>query len=435
MPGFDSRHREAEERSSDQRKLSGVLAHPWSRVLLGLCVVELVVLIALTVTYRQLLNSNPKPVRRPAATFDRQAPLFQGKPGPWGELKYVRIMIEPPDEFVPLDERSFDKARWHFVGWQRDRLNRLFDSADLTPEQRVKLLNTNAWNVSSNEIVVTPGERLILELNTRARAKIYSALAEYAENGFQCWAFTWRLGGFDDWFQRSGVSTSVVALVKRLTYVRGQSLCFSDLPEVVAQIPTVAERRRLYKTLTRNSTLVMKLQTYPDSDVDGLVAYWAKGGRAKDLRPLLESLVNVPGGITMDIAQMLPPFARKRLNSYPIPPPDGQASAPDCFWTAFNFFNDPPDDRYNDTAVWLEEMRTNYVTVTTAVFGDLVFLVRPDETPVHSAVYIADDVVYTKNGGDYRQPWILMKWEDLVARYPQNSSLHTMILRSRKDLH
>jgi hypothetical protein len=282
---------------------------------------------------------------------------------------------------------------------------------------------------------VTPSDRLILELSSAARTKIYSVLAESEVNDFQFWPFTFRPGGFDEWFQKSGLSDSTLALVRRLTYSRGSSLCFSDLPQVFAQIPTIPERRRLWKTLSRNATLLMKLHVYPDSDIDALDSYWARGGRAKDIRPLLDSLAKVPGGITIEIAQLLPPFARKRLNSYPFPPLDSPGPAPDCYWTSFNFFSEPPDNRFIDPAIWLEELHTNYTAVTNPVYGDLIFLLRPDDTPAHAAVYIADDVVFTKNGGNFRQPWTLMKWDDLVARYPQNYSLRTVTFRSKRNLY
>jgi hypothetical protein len=403
-------------------------ASVWRRLLLAICLLQFALLLCLIMANRQLSNSlKASSVIGVTTTTNRQEPVFYGKSGPWGDLKYVRITIEPPDEFVPVDDRVFEKTRWHFAGYQRSQLADLFNACDLTPAQRAGLLDTNTWSDAINDIVVTPSDRLILELSEAARTKIYSVLAESVLNDFQYWPFTFRLDGFDEWFQRSGVSDATRALVRRLTYRRGQSLCFSDLPEVFAQIPTVAERRRLFKTLSRNSTLLMKLQINPDTDTDDLYSYWAKGGRAKDLKPLLESLTKVPGGITIDVAHLLPPFARKRLNSYPFPQADPSVAAPDCFWTALNFFNEPPDDRYRDDNVWKAELQANYTVVTQPTYGDLIFLLRPDDSPLHAAVYVADDVVFTKNGGNYRQPWILMEWADLMARYPENHALRTVI--------
>ena len=59
---------------------------------------------------------------------------------------------------------------------------------------------------------------------------------------------------------------------------------------------------------------------------------------------------------------------------------------------------------------------------------------RGDNLPIHAAVYIADDVVFTKNGGNDRQPWMLMKWDDLLARYPQNDPIRPVIFHRKQPL-
>jgi hypothetical protein len=151
----------------------------------------------------------------------------------------------------------------------------------------------------------------------------------------------------------------------------------------------------------------------------------------KDIGPLFDSLTKVRNSVTIDVLHLLPPFARKRVNSYPAPLAAGQRP-PDCYWSAFNFFNDPPDDRYFDDQVWREELQKEFQFVEQPTFGDLVFLTRPDGVPIHCAVFIADDVVFTKNGANLRQPWKLMKMEDMLARYPEDFPLRVAFFHSAK---
>ena len=52
------------------------------------------------------------------------------------------------------------------------------------------------------------------------------------------------------------------------------------------------------------------------------------------------------------------------------------------------------------------------------MYGDILLLMNDRNEIKHSAVYLADDLVFTKNGNNYRQPWMLMHIPDLLATYP-----------------
>jgi hypothetical protein len=65
--------------------------------------------------------------------------------------------------------------------------------------------------------------------------------------------------------------------------------------------------------------------------------------------------------------------------------------------------------------------------------GDLLLLSARNEAVVHAAVYVADDLVFTKNGESYTQPWILMRMADMIdtynVRYPTGGPLTTVCFR------
>jgi hypothetical protein len=50
--------------------------------------------------------------------------------------------------------------------------------------------------------------------------------------------------------------------------------------------------------------------------------------------------------------------------------------------------------------------------------GDVAMFVKEGEQAFHSAVYIADDVLFTRCGNVSSQPWELMKLEDMKNFYP-----------------
>lgn len=367
-------------------------------------------------------------------SLTNREPVFLGKPGPWGELEYTRINIEPPDQFLSV-EGDFDPTQWFFEDFSPDQLAGLFEECHLPPELAGELSDRTKWQVETNGISIYPGDELILHLTPEARARIYSALSHSERNEFQCWPYTFRSDGMEEWLGNADLSPRTVELVKRLAYRRGNSLCFSDIPQLFSQIPTAEEKQQVVKALSRNSTMLMKLRIRTNTDVGALARYWDTGGRAKDIIPLLNSLKAIPGGATIDIMHLLPPFARKRVNTYPQPDANTNKLAPNCFWTVMNFFNDPPDDRYLDDEPWQEDLQKNYDAVSEPSFGDLIFFLRPDNVPIHAAVYIADDVVFTKNGRNECQPWILMKMDDLLARYPKDYPLRILFFRRLPEHH
>jgi hypothetical protein len=169
------------------------------------------------------------------------------------------------------------------------------------------------------------------------------------------------------------------------------------------------------KMLTYQTAVLARLRLRPDSDVDKLLGYWGAmpGVRTKDLRPLLDSIKKTPEGGTISLLYFLPPFARERLYTFPLPAEADDVKM-DCHWTAMNFFNDTPDPRFQDNAYASNFIKENcYQIGKPSKVGDLVFLLNNKNEVIHSAVYIAEDLVFTKNGINFAQPWILMRIPNL----------------------
>lgn len=134
---------------------TSILATRSGRLLLGLCLLQFVPLVWVALRSSQ----PPSPKTAPASAIRSNAAdaadaassdvFSHGKPGPWGNLEYVRITIEPLDEFVPADDRIFEKTRWVFGGHTREQVAALFNACDLTPGQRAELLNPAALRRST----------------------------------------------------------------------------------------------------------------------------------------------------------------------------------------------------------------------------------------------------------------------------------------------
>jgi hypothetical protein len=99
-----------------------------------------------------------------------------------------------------------------------------------------------------------------------------------------------------------------------------------------------------------------------------------------------------------------------------------------------NFFNLKPDDRLSDVNVASQVVVENYYQVAKpSIYGDLVLLMTTKGHVTHSAVYIADDLVFTKNGINYAIPWTMMRMKDLLGTYSSVQAVQPVFYR-RKDL-
>jgi hypothetical protein len=174
----------------------------------------------------------------------------------------------------------------------------------------------------------------------------------------------------------------------------------------------------LVKMLYQAPTFVMRVRLSPGTDVDTLAHYWGRGGRDRIIRPYLQGLSKTPGRPAISVSFMMPAFARNHLYTFPDPARDPAVLQKQGLWTALNFFNDQPDNRYLNDGYAREALHARFeASGGTPAYGDLIALTSPAGDLVHASVYIADNVVFTRNGSDPMQPWVLMKIPDLVAKF------------------
>jgi hypothetical protein len=351
---------------------------------------------------------------------------------PSGLVEALEIPLASSDGVFPDREKRLRPAEWFFEDIPEDRLARFLNACDLRPVERTALLNRRCWRVTEHGCAITPPEQLVWSLSPHAREQIYSLLAKSPTNFAQCFPFRWPLGGFDRKFKDSGLPVEEINKLRRLAYTNGQYLCFTDL-QAAKDALRRPEFQDLVEALYGLPTYILRLRVNPDSDVDRLVRYWGKGGREKTIKPLLTSLTKVPGGATVNVSYLLPPFAKLRLYTYPYTLKDPTAARQDCFFTSLNFFNETPDTNFFNASYTEQVLRSQYSPVPkTPSFGDVVLLSRGTGEIIHACIYIADDFVFSKNGAALEQPWVLMKMADMLALYyPVDRSGHLTFLRRK----
>jgi hypothetical protein len=388
----------------------------WMLILLAILVISPSLIVTAALIYPRVMHFNSRPSASPAGDTSQ---IGESKPGPWGRLLYADILIDLPDEFVTLPPAGQPPLRWFFQDYTKERIIELLRLADLTQEQIDRWLPDAAWEAAINGTWVTPDDEMILALNPKARSKIYSILVTFPENFDKLDPVWFKPETLDKQLDESGLSKDTIKLFKSLIYPNGSSLLlFTDKDTALRQIADDGEKRLFIKTITRKSTLLVSLKIDAESDVDALANYWGVGGRRKDVLPLMNSVQDIKGGWNLSIVTLLPSFIRDRLYTYPFPSADPQSIKQDCFWSAFNAFNPQPDDRLSDMQYAHEVLIKDYYSISQpSQLGDLIFLANSDNEAMHVATFIADDIVFTKNGFHYTQPWILMHMKDMLETY------------------
>lgn len=365
----------------------------------------------------------PAPTPHPVPALTAGEGATACAPGPWGQLEYIGILTEPPEQQIIPTFPATDHTLWIFQGYDRDAFATLWRAAGLDAATIATLSRPELWTTEGATTAIRAPKDVVLRLTPQARTVIYTALAAFPDNAAQAEPYRFTLNARDEWFKDSGLKPETIAKIEPLLYSRGNSLLFSDQALVIPDLQSREESTRLLKTLARKSTLMLKLRVDASTDVEALENYWGFPG-AKDIVPLLNSLKRRGTSTAVDIVHLLPRFARSRLYSYPAPNDPGVNSYMDCHWTVLNFFNQEPNPRYQDLNEVALTFRSNYHTVTGRPrYGDVYLFTLPNGDVIHSCVYIADNIVFTKNGSAPSSPWLLMKYEDVVAFYPSDQPL------------
>ena len=135
----------------------------------------------------------------------------------------------------------------------------------------------------------------------------------------------------------------------------------------------------------------------------------------------------------LDVSHLLPALARRRLYTYPTLDQAVNGRLPDCHWTSLNFFRNTPKAYYLDTRLAASELLSEYVPVSAPYrFGDVLTFISGDSV-LHSCVFIADDIVYTKNGENVLAPWVLQRMDDVMAIYQTDASVRIQGYRLKPE--
>lgn len=341
--------------------------------------------------------------------------------GPWGDLQEWDIRLEQPLEYVGFDKTSTAGPFWTFGNLTLQTVRGLLLSSGCTEDQAASLLESRI-NGTGSIVVLNPDDKTLLSLSPETRSKLYLLLSQNPANRLQNSPYFIPDGNVEKaLFRFSGAFDSVIPMVRKLVYKRNGYTYFSDPEIILRKLPSDQDRLDFLQALTGQNVVLVQLLIRPGSDIDKPLYYWAPtmpGVMFKDLVPLLKAMKRVPHGGAFSIIHLLPPMAREKLFTSLVPPKDRSVKELDCHWTALNFFYGNPDPRMSDNAFASRFIEENFYQIAApCIPGDLVLLMNSSNEVLHSSVYMADDIVFTKNGVNYAQPWVFMRMKTMQGYF------------------
>lgn len=356
-----------------------------------------------------------------AAQPSTPAPGYLSSPGPWGTLVGDYIYLEAPASLIENFALPSTQPRWTFPLAFKPKLDAFFTEAGLTQEQIAPLMLPTAQVVEGELLHVLPNVQLIEQLTPKMRAHIYSELGRLPANEYCMDPVLITGTSVQEWYRTSKLRKELVDKIEQLSYMRGETIAFSDIPALLNYAQSDSEARAIFKACTRTRSLMVRLKIDENSNIQELVSYWSFGVaiRRKDIEPLIRSIADSGTLHDLGLSHILPAQARKLLYSYPGLDMAKNGLLPDCHWTSLNFYNFDAHQYVLDSRLATSQVLENFLPVDPPYqFGDILFFLdNQSGDAFHSCVHLADDIVFTKNGRNILSPWVIMKLEDVKKVY------------------
>jgi hypothetical protein len=359
-------------------------------------------------------------------------PVWTAKPGPWGQLEVRAVYLEPPDSLLAVIAKPNSVTRWSFEQTTEQGVRELLTKVGVSAPIVGRLFASGRTLVSGNSVSLYPQVEDLTALSTEVRSALYVELAKYPANEYQRDPVYILGGDVDDWLSEVPLSSSQQQLFRSLLWKRGDALVFSDIQALLTLSKGPEDVSNVFRTMTRVRSLIVELQLPLKSDRKEFLDYWSAGQTDTPGLTFMHAITQRRAPQTIDITHFLPSLMRQRAYTFPQMELGLKGRFPDCHWTSLNFFNSVPKEFFLDTRLAAEHLLANYTTVEAPYrFGDVLCFLDNGQG-LHTCVFIADDIVLTKNGDSILAPWAMMQIKDVESVYRRSASTRIQGYRLKK---
>jgi len=363
--------------------------------------------------------------------------LYNAPVGPWGALQYYYFYLEAPPYLIEAFPLPNPRTRWAVPIAEEPTFRALLEGLSLSAAAKAALSHPANIGIADGLYAVFPPDSVIVGLDSASRASLYQYLGKFDANPEIRDPIRIFSGSVDEWARGTGIRPELISLMKSMTYYRNGLMNFADVPFLISHAKSQEEARTLHLHSSRVRTMVVRLGLKNITNLEELMGYWTTGLglRRKQIEPLIESGIETPGVAGLDLGHLLPPLARKLLFTYPDLSMVVEGKLPDCHWTALNFFNYNPQTLYLEEVFAASGLLTDFDMIESNYkFGDLLVFVSAEMSAFHSCVYLAADIVYTKNGRSLFAPWIVLHLSDVMKLYSEGDGKPLRVQGFRKKI-
>ena len=354
------------------------------------------------------------------------APLLgytkQANPGPWGELMVSNIYLEAPDSVIDIVGKPDPVPRWTFPGLSVTMVKDLLIQSGVDLALVERLTSSAQCKTIATDTIIFPKLEDLLQIKGAVRDKLYTEISRYPQNDYYTDPVFILSDDVEEWLSEATLNASQKDMVRQLVWHRGKALVFSNVGLLLSYAQTAEEIKNTLRAITRCMSLVVSKKFPLKLDQrETFLRYWI-GNQPESPRMIFIKAIAKENDIndTVDIMHFLPVIMREKLYTFPSLKDGVKGRLPDCHWTSLNFFNLSPSDYYRNTSLAAIQLTQAYNQVSAPYqFGDVLCYTDNGEG-LHTCVYIADNIVLTKNGENILAPWVLLTIEDVSKIYKRS---------------
>jgi hypothetical protein len=173
------------------------------------------------------------------------------KKGPWGHVEFESVYLEAPEWILDTFNMPNGQPRWIFPGSTEKAVGEFLAKLSIDAATRKRWLTKGNFKIDEDAITLLPTPLEVAALPSAARSTLYRELAKSPLNQFYYEPAYIPGNSVDAWLKGAKLPEHAMEVIRKLTYLDGSALFFSDFQVLVSQAKSDAEARSWVAALTR----------------------------------------------------------------------------------------------------------------------------------------------------------------------------------------